>query len=158
MMAACPAEPPIGGAAPCSAAADRQTVDLEEFLARLPRKTVAEAYEELHAARRAAANAPPPPQTIIPAPTYPPLWPHEGAGLVLYPCALECGWVHGEDTYTWSLGPIVFRPDDPGSLDRALTAQAEARGVELRERVETAVREHFAAAHPGVEIPTRGES
>lgn len=158
MMATCPADSPEQRGFPMPAAADRQTVDLEEFIARLPRNTVAEAYEELAAARRAAANAPPPEQTIIPLPEYPPLWPHEMAGLVLYPCALECGWVHSEDSYTWTLGPIAYRTDDPGSLDRSLTAQAEARGAELRERVETAVREHFATAHPGVEIPTRGES
>lgn len=158
MMATCPAEPPIGGAAPCSAAAERQTVDLEEFIAGLPRTTMVQAYQGLRAAQRAAADAPPPPQTIIPLPEYPPLWPHQMAGLVLYPCTVGCGWVHSEDSYTWTLGPITFLPDDPGSLDRALTAQAEARGAELCERVETAVREHFATAHPGVEIPTRGES
>jgi hypothetical protein len=119
---------------------------------------VAEAYEELRVARQAAVDAAPPAQTIVPVPELPPLWPHPHAGLTLYPCALGCGWTHGEDASTWTLGPITFRPDDPGSLSRALTEQAEARGVELCERVETAVRRHFDEAHPGVEIPTRAVS
>lgn len=158
MMAPCPAEPPIGGASLRPAAADPQAADLDDLLTLVPRATGAEMWAEMQAAAQAARDAPPPVQTIIPLPEYPARWPHEGAGTIRYSCALGCGWGHVEDTWTWTLGPVVFRPDDPDSLGRALTEQAEARAAAERDRIEGAFREHFATVHPGVEIPTRGVS
>lgn len=135
-----------------------EVLDLDELLARLPEQSVAEAYEEMQAARRAALAAPPPEPTIIPLPVYPYRWPQRGAGLVLYPCALGCGWSHQEDTWEWLPGPVVFRVDPRGALDRKLTEQADARAAVLRTRIETEIRRHFAAEHPDREIPLTGAS
>lgn len=133
-----------------------EVYELEELIARLPRQSVREAYEEIQAARRAALSAPPVEPSIIPHPVYPYRWPHRSAGIVLYPCALGCGWSHSEDVWAWLPGPLTFRIDPRGSIDRALTEHADARAAELRDRIETAIRGHFTAAHPGREIPTTG--
>lgn len=133
-----------------------EVYELEELLARLPGQSVSEAYEEIQAARRAALSAPPPEPSIIPYPVYPYPWPHRSAGIVLYPCALGCGWSHSESVWEWLPGPVTFRVDPRGALDQALTEHANARAAELRERIETAIRDHFATAHPGREIPTTG--
>lgn len=135
-----------------------ETLELQEFVDRLPKRTAREAYEEIQAARQAALSAPPPEPTIIPMPVYPYRWPQRGAGIVLYPCALGCGWAHSEDTWRWLPGPVVFRVDPRGALDRQLTELADARAAALRERIETEIRRHFAEAHPGREIPTTGAS
>lgn len=133
-----------------------EVVDLDELLARLPRQSAREAFEEIQAARRDAVAAPPVEPSIIPSPVYPYRWPHRSAGIVLYPCALGCGWSHSEDVWAWLPGPVICRIDPRGSIDRALTEQADARAAELRNRIETAIRAHFAAVHPGREIPTTG--
>ncbi|MEW2568290.1 hypothetical protein [Streptomyces sp. NPDC047070] len=126
-------------------------LDVEAMMALLPKRSTAEDFAEIMAARQRAQDAPPAELTIIPMPEYrKPL-----SGVACYPCALGCGWVHEEDASTWQLGPVVFRPEDPDSLARSLTENAERRGAELRERIESAIREHFTAAHPGLDIPTR---
>ncbi|MFF1746314.1 hypothetical protein [Streptomyces mirabilis] len=130
--------------------------DLDDLLAALPLRSPREMYDEIEAARRAAEFAPPPEATTIPMPEYPYRWPHQLAGTVRYPCALGCGWWHDEDTWAWRLGPIVFRTGDPSSRYRAIAEETDQRAAALRSRIETAVRDHFTAAHPGREIPTRG--
>ncbi|WP_158013036.1 hypothetical protein [Streptomyces sp. Root369] len=71
---------------------------LDALLARLPKKSARETYEELDAARRAAA-ATPPELTSIPMPTYPYGWSlrHPLGGTMRFACPLGCGWFHDEN-------------------------------------------------------------
>jgi hypothetical protein len=129
--------------------------DLDDFIAALPQRSTREIFAEIDAARRAAETRTPQ-QTIIPEPVLPPLWPHPDSGIVRFPCALACGWEHPEDAYALDSEPISF-PLHAGAeeMGRVLNERAEQRSAALRARVETAVRTHFAQAHPGQEPPER---
>lgn len=121
--------------------------ELDELLARLPQKTPAEAFAEIEAARRAAESAPWPEPSIIPAPTYPYGLRHPLGGTVRFSCLLGCGWHHDENPSREPVGPLFF-PLDPAKLSEALTAQADARAEAFRRRVESAISDHYEAAHP----------
>lgn len=130
---------------------DVQDDDLQTCLNRMD----AEALRPILMARESALVDPPAEQTIIPMPVFPHRWSDRVSGIVRYPCALGCGWAHDEDAYDVS-EPCVFPLDAQGALDEmALNEQLAARGAALRERIETAIRDHFAAEHPGRDIPLR---
>ncbi len=126
-----------------------ETFDIDAVLARLPKRSAAEDFAQMEAARQAALAAPPPEPSIIP-------FPEVRGGALDFACALGCGWAYRLDLAGWTLGPIAFRADDPDGMTRALTEQAERRGAEEHTEVETAIRDHFKTAHPGREIPTGG--
>lgn len=123
---------------------------LEEILAALPRPSPAEALAEVEKAGRDVYLVEP---TIIPMPEFPGSF----SGVARYPCGLGCGWAHEEHEMAWQLGPIVFRPDEPDSLAKALTENADRLAAEMRNRIENAIRGHFAQDHPGLAIPLRGD-
>lgn len=127
--------------------------DLTTLLAGLPDMLAKEERYELEPARRAV---PAPRPTIIPMHEFPYRWPHPQSNIMRYPCALGCGWAHDEDAYSDFWEPVVFRLDGQGAIDEPeLNERLAARGAALRERIETAIRDHFTAAHPGREIPLR---
>jgi hypothetical protein len=128
--------------------------ELDEFLARLPQRSPAEDLAMLEAAR----DAPRPEPTIIPMPEYPQGKPFGWCGEARYPCALGCGWAHVEDVGEWLCEPFSIRVDDLGSIGQVLTERADERAAVMRARIETAIRDHFAAVHPGRKIPTQGAS
>ncbi|QUW78264.1 hypothetical protein SMIR_03130 [Streptomyces mirabilis] len=133
--------------------------DLDDLLAALPLKSPREVFDEIEAARRAAELAPSPEATIIPMPEYPYIWPHPRSGIVRFPCALGCGWARDEDAFAEGREPIIV-PLGGGSsqdINRIFNERSRHRAAVLRGRIETAIRGHFTAAHPGREIPTRGE-
>ncbi|MEU3782694.1 hypothetical protein [Streptomyces sp900129855] len=120
---------------------------IEAALARMPRRTGAEDFAELQAARRAAEAAPWPEPTIIPMPDFPFMWPHPLAGTVRFPCTLGCGWHHDEQPGLDAATERLVLPLDPEQLDQALTAQAETRAEAFRARVEGAIADHFEQEH-----------
>ncbi|MEU3510822.1 hypothetical protein ABZ733_23575 [Streptomyces longwoodensis] len=120
---------------------DDEDQELREVLARLPQRTPAELPAELQAARHASAEAWIEP-TIGPMPQFP-TW-----GVVRYPCPLGCGWHHDEQPGAEAFGPILLPLDDPAQLDAALTARASERAELYHARVEAAVADHWAQAHP----------
>ncbi|WP_146229036.1 hypothetical protein [Streptomyces sp. NWU339] len=125
--------------------------DLDELMARLPKRSPREVFEELTAARRAAA-ATLPELTTIPVPSYPYGWSmldHPLGGTMRFACVLGCGWYHDENpAREAAIAPLVM-PLDPEKADEALTAQAENRAAVFRARVEITIAEHFDQAHPG---------
>ncbi|MCX4458701.1 hypothetical protein OOK58_43100 [Streptomyces sp. NBC_01728] len=131
--------------------------DLDDLLAALPLKSSREVFDEIEAARRAAELAPPPEAMIIPMPEYPYMWPHPLGGIVRFPCVLGCGWAHDEDAFAEDREPIIV-PLGGGTQDinRIFNERSRHRAAVLRGRIETAIRGHFTAAHPGREIPMRG--
>ena len=129
--------------------------DLDALLAQLPKPSIQEVFAEIEAARH-ADQARPPLRTIIPEPELPPLWPHPDSGMVRFACALDCGWKHAEDMYADDADPIgVPLGVSSDELDRIFNERAERRAAALRERVESALRDHFAETHPGQEPPER---
>ncbi|MFE2424615.1 hypothetical protein [Streptomyces hokutonensis] len=125
------------------------TDDLDALLARLPMKSPREAYDEMMAAREAAAAAPLPEPSIIAMPTYPDdRWGRLG-GTIRFGCPLGCGWHHDENPGLEAATEPLVLPLDLSRLDEALTAQANARAEAFRVRVETAITAHYAADHPG---------
>ncbi|WP_328434603.1 hypothetical protein [Streptomyces sp. NBC_00425] len=128
---------------------------LATLLAELPQKSTLDMYAELEAARRADAERPRT-YTIIPEPVHPPMWPAPGSGIMKFPCGLGCGWAHDEDVYADG-GDILAVPLGASSeeIGCLFAEHAEKRGATVRVRIETAVREHFADAHPGQEPPVR---
>ncbi|WP_159052330.1 hypothetical protein [Streptomyces longwoodensis] len=120
---------------------DDEDQELREVLARLPRRTPAEVLAEIEAARRASASAWAPP-SIVPMPDFPEF------GLVRYACPLGCGWHHDEQPGAEAFGPILLPVGDRADLDAALTAHAGERAEVYQARVEAAVAEHWAQAHP----------
>lgn len=129
--------------------------DIDELLARLPQPSTREVFAQIEAARR-ADEARTPHRTIIPEPLLPPLWPDPGSGIVRFPCALGCGWSHGEDTYATDEDPIsVPLRASSEEIGRIFAERAERRDAVVRERVESAIRDHFAAAHEGQNPPER---
>ncbi|MFG2682512.1 hypothetical protein [Streptomyces sp. NPDC048392] len=132
--------------------------DLDAMLAQLPQRSTRECFAEIEAARR-TEMARPPVRTIIPEPELPPLWPHPDSGTVRFRCALgpaTCLWAYEHSIYDDDTEPLsVPLSADTGEIGRLLTERAERRSTELRARVEQAVRDHFAQAHPGQSIPER---
>ncbi|MFF0133702.1 hypothetical protein ACFYTG_50080 [Streptomyces mirabilis] len=129
--------------------------DLDVLLAELPQPSSREAFAEIEAARR-AAEARTPRRTIVPEPVLPPLWPHPDSGIVRFPCALGCGWTHAENIADEDPDPIsVPLSASPKEIGRVLSERAERRASLLRQRVESAIREHFKVAHEGQEPPER---
>ncbi|MER7742285.1 hypothetical protein ABTX34_28890 [Streptomyces sp. NPDC096538] len=143
--------------------------DLNALLSQLA-PPARDALEEIRAARRADLERPPQ-RTIIPLPDY------LGRGIVRFPCSLGppaearsygpgfAALVHGPTPCGWSYAHDSFRDDDepisvPVSagtqeVGRLLNERAERRSEELRLRVETAIRAHFALEHPGIAPPER---
>ncbi|CAL9539127.1 hypothetical protein [Streptomyces sp. enrichment culture] len=143
--------------------------DLNALLSQLA-PPARDALEEIRAARRADLERPPQ-RTIIPLPDY------VGRGIARFPCSLGLSaevrsygpgfvrLVHGPTPCWWSYTHDTFRDDDepisvPVSastqeVSRLLNERAERRSEELRLRVETAIRAHFALEHPGIELPER---
>ncbi|MER7477471.1 hypothetical protein ABTX60_07410 [Streptomyces sp. NPDC126510] len=118
--------------------------ELEAVMARLPRRTPAEVFAEIEAARRAERNAPWPEPSIVPTSEFP------AFGVIRYPCPLGCGWHHQEEPGVDAYGPIVVAaPYDSQAVSAALTASANERGELFRERVEAALVDHYETAHPG---------
>ncbi|MFE4336083.1 hypothetical protein ACFRQM_44025 [Streptomyces sp. NPDC056831] len=102
-------------------------------------------------ARQEAAAAPPPEPSIISEPTYPyGFTKHRLAGTVRWSCVHGCGWAHDENPgleVTWTR--VVLPADFTGrDIDDALTAQANERHNAMRKRVEDALTDHYARAHP----------
>ncbi|MEV6740459.1 hypothetical protein AB0N14_27315 [Streptomyces sp. NPDC051104] len=130
--------------------------DLDALLASLPKPSLAEQLAELEAARRAAAEAPPPEPTIIPPFVSPYPLHHPRAGLLRFPCALNCGWSHEEwpAAEPFELPPIPVTADG-AECSRILSEHATAREDERKRRIEEAIRRHFAEAHAGQEPPAR---
>ncbi|MGW4731857.1 hypothetical protein ACWEQC_22285 [Streptomyces shenzhenensis] len=124
------------------------TDDLDALNARLPKQSTAELFAELQTARRAAAAVLPEP-TTIPGPDFPYRRPHPLAGTVRFSCPLGCDWHHDEHPGREAATERLVLPLDSEQLDKALTAQAEARAEVFRERVEGAIADHFEQAHPG---------
>ena len=143
--------------------------DLNALLSQLA-PPAGDALKEILAARRADFDRPPQ-RTVIPFPDY------LGRGLVRFPCPFgppadarsygpaAVALVHGPAPCRWSYSHDSFQDDDepicvpvsasPAEVSRSLSARAERRSEELRLRVETAIREHFALEHPGIEPPQR---
>ncbi|MFI2434614.1 hypothetical protein [Streptomyces sp. NPDC018693] len=129
--------------------------DLDGLAALLPKLSFRETFAELEAARRAAEQAPPQ-TTIIPMPEFPYSWRHPNSGTVRFPCTLSCGWVHDEDAYALDADPIsIPLSASTEEISRIFDERAERRATKLRARVEQAIRDHFAQAHPGQEPPER---
>ncbi|MEH0579148.1 hypothetical protein QBA54_32775 [Streptomyces sp. B21-108] len=122
---------------------------MEAALARMPRRTVAEDFAELQAARRAAEAAPWPETTMIPMPDYPYMWPHPLGDTLRFPCPLGCGWHRDEHPGRDAATERLVLPLDPEQLDQVLTAQVEARAEAFRARVEGEIADHFEQAHFG---------
>ncbi|MFE6018674.1 hypothetical protein ACFQ6O_18640 [Streptomyces sp. NPDC056441] len=123
--------------------------DTDEILARLPKKAPHEMFAELEAARRAAEAAPWPEPSIIPMPSYPYSLSHPRCGTLRFSCPLGCGWHHDEDPGRDAATERLVVPLDPALVSEALTAQANARAQAFKTRVEAAITDHFAEAHPG---------
>ncbi|MEU7323444.1 hypothetical protein ABZ682_23265 [Streptomyces griseoviridis] len=89
-------------------------------------------------------------------PELPPMRPHPGAGVVRFPCALGCGWKHTEDPCADDIDTISLPLSaSTEEISRIFGERSERRAAALRERVESAVRGHFADAHVGQEPPER---
>ncbi|MDX3360583.1 MULTISPECIES: hypothetical protein [Streptomyces] len=130
----------------------------DDLLSRLPRLSPQETLAELEAARRAEQDRPRV-RTIIPEPELPPMWPHPDSGTVRFPCALgpsACLWAYEHDAYEDDAEPLSV-PLTAGSAEigRLFAERAARRSARLRQRVERAIRSHFAEAHPGQEPPER---
>lgn len=123
--------------------------DLDELLARLPKKSTREMYEEMEAARRADAAALPPEPTTIPMPDFPYPLRHPLGGTMRFGCPLACGWYHDENPARDDAATPLVVPLDPELWRAALTARAEKRAEAFRARVEGAIAEHFDQEHPG---------
>ncbi|MEU6594796.1 hypothetical protein ABZ923_37310 [Streptomyces sp. NPDC046881] len=129
--------------------------DLDDLAALLPQLSTREAFAELETAQRAAEQAPPQ-STIIPEPEFPHAWPHPKGGIARFPCALGCGWAHEHDSYAEDPDPIsVPLTATSEDIGRIFGERAERRAARVRASVETAIRGHFADAHPGQEPPKR---
>ncbi|MET8609842.1 hypothetical protein [Streptomyces misionensis] len=126
--------------------------DLDALLASLPTPTLA----EVEAARRAAAEAPPPEPSIIPPFVCPYPLSHARAMVLRFPCALACGWSHEEwqSAEPFTLPPVPLTAS-PAECSRILSENAAAREDERKQRIEAAIRRHFAEVHPGQEPPAR---
>ncbi|MFE2850543.1 hypothetical protein ACFXJO_05345 [Streptomyces lavendulae] len=113
--------------------------DLEAFVGRLPTPTI----EDLLQARREAELAPPV-VTGLPMPEFV-RW-----GVVRYRCLLDCGWFHEEHPGLERPGalllPAGFTSED---LAAAITSAAEVRSKAFAMRIQQAIADHFAEAHPG---------
>ncbi|MFC3345999.1 hypothetical protein ACFOOM_00805 [Streptomyces echinoruber] len=120
--------------------------DLDEWFARLPKPSPSEGLAELLAAREAAAAAPE--LSTIPMPEFPYPLSHPLGGTMRFSCALGCGWYHDENPIREEREPLVL-PADPEKWRQALAVRAEVRGAAFRARVEGAIADHFAQAHPG---------
>lgn len=117
--------------------------------------------QELIEARRAVEQAPPPEPCIIPQPEFPRTWPRLISGVVRYPCTLPgggCSWSYEVDTILEDTSPLVLPVSGSvEDLNRAITERAERRITDFRDRIERAIREHFARVHPGQEPPDQTE-
>lgn len=120
---------------------DRQ--DLDELLARIQQQKPHDLFAEVEAARRADEATPWPEPSIIPMPSHP------RRGTLRFSCPLGCGWHHDEDPGRDAAMERLVVPLDPDLVSEALTAQANARAKALQARVEAAITDHFAEAHPG---------
>lgn len=122
-------------------------LDLEAALAPLP----APSLDDVLRAQREAAAAPPSEPSIIPEPTYPyGLTMHRLAGTVRWSCVHGCGWAHDENPGLEATSMRIVLPADFTGQDisDALTTQATDRHKAMRQRVEDAITEHYARAHP----------
>jgi hypothetical protein len=132
--------------------------DVDGLLGRLSQLPPQEMLAELEAARRAERDRPRV-RTVIPEPELPPMWPHPDSGIVRFPCALGpavCLWAYQHDAYEDDAEPLsVPVTAGPAEIGRLFSERAERRSARLRERVERAIRAHFAEAHPGQEPPER---
>ncbi|MGW0086548.1 hypothetical protein [Streptomyces sp. NPDC003393] len=129
--------------------------DLDGLLAALPKPTPAEQLAELEAVRCAAAKAPPSEPSIIPAPVFPYPLHHPKAGVLLFPCALSCGWSHLEWPGAEPFTPPPIPVNDPAEASRVLDEYARACQDMRMRRIEDAIRRHFIEAHPGQEPSVR---
>ncbi|MFE3146546.1 hypothetical protein ACFXJ6_07770 [Streptomyces sp. NPDC059218] len=120
---------------------DRQ--DLDELLARIQQRKPHDLFAEVEAARRADEAAPWPEPSIIPMPSHP------RRGTLRFSCPLGCGWHHDENPGRMAATERLAVPFDLELVDEALTAQADARVQVLQARVEAAITDHVAEAHPG---------
>ncbi|MBC9729240.1 hypothetical protein [Streptomyces sp. TRM68367] len=109
--------------------------DLDEWLARLPKRSPREQLAELEAARRADAAARLPEPTTIPMPDFPYMPGHPLAGMVRFSCPLGCGWHHDENPGRDEAAEPLVVPLDPELWEAALVARAEARAEAFRARV-----------------------
>ncbi|UJV43008.1 hypothetical protein [Streptomyces sp. AMCC400023] len=112
---------------------------------------------EAQRAREAAAQAPPPEPTIIPMPEYPRAWPRLFSGVAHYRCTVPgggCMWVYDVDLLLEDSEPLRFPVcASLDELNRHLNDRADRRVRDLRQRIETAFRDHFRQWHPGQEPP-----
>ncbi|MFF3366063.1 hypothetical protein [Streptomyces misionensis] len=110
----------------------------------------------MEAARRAAAEAPPPEPSIIPPFACPYPLNHPRAGVLRFPCALGCGWSHEEwpSAEPFTLPPVPLTAS-PAECSRIQSEHAAAREDERKQRIEAAIRRHFVEAHSGEEPPAR---
>lgn len=117
----------------------------EDILGMLP----AVDWNEMLRAAQEAAAAPPGP-VRLPEPTMPYGLRHPAAGTVRWSCKLGCGWSHDENPGAdVSSMRIVLPADFTGrDIGDALSAQAAERHEAMLQRVEAALAEHYASAHP----------
>ncbi|WP_458089559.1 hypothetical protein [Streptomyces malaysiensis] len=99
-------------------------------------------FDDMLRARREAEQTPPPPLSLIPQPDLLP------GGIARFRCPLGCGWWHDENPGLESsrlILPVGFTRQD---LSDALSLNAEASGLALRDRVERAIVQHYRERHP----------
>ena len=112
--------------------------DIEAALASLPQPSI----DDLLRARR-EAELTPPPATTMPQPGFMP------GGVVRYHCPLDCGWSHDENPGLEPTGSLLLPANFTGDdVSEALTSMAEVRSKAYARRVEQAIADHFARAHP----------
>ncbi|MFJ9694887.1 hypothetical protein [Kitasatospora sp. NPDC101183] len=106
---------------------------------------IARDMREAREAQRRDQHAPLPDPSIIPGPDFPSDLP----GVVRFHCPHGCGWFYEESTHALAEPGRVILPADftPEDLTGMLALNWEARFLDFRSRVETAITDHYAARH-----------
>lgn len=123
--------------------------ELDDVMAALRARPVAEDWAEILAAQKAAQAAPPPP-SLIPYPVFPYGLGSGLGGVARFECQRPgCGWAVEVNADVAPIEPLIlpagFTPDD---VSAALSERAAVRVEAQRADLERAFREHLGEVHP----------